>query len=206
MNPHFLFNTLMGISAVGQELQSTKIISMCAELADMLRYVGSYENSNTTIQDELTHAENYLKLVKWRYEERLNYEFIVEEGMYTIKVPKLILQPLIENCFSHGFNKVRPPWSIKIQGKFNKDKWEISVIDNGSGFSEKSLEKIQQQMLELQKKEYPADLINHLELGGMGRVNILIRLKLLYGDHAVFSMNNDPVTGTTVTLGGITYN
>jgi len=69
INPHFLYNSIMSISAAGQEAGSEKVQIMCAQLGDLLRYVASMNGDRTTIKDELGHVETYLKFVKWRYED-----------------------------------------------------------------------------------------------------------------------------------------
>jgi two-component system, sensor histidine kinase YesM len=202
MNPHFLYNTLMGISAVAHELGSNKIISMCAELSNMLRYVGSFDNSNVKLKDELKNAENYLVLVKWRYEDRLDYEITIDENMFNLKVPKLIIQPIIENSFSHGFKNIRPPWNIRISGGIIEDRWSIEITDNGSGFSLDEIEKIHRLIIQYDESINSGKIINNLDIGGMGIINIYVRLKILYGKYTLFNIQNNE-TGATVTLGGL---
>lgn len=202
MNPHFLYNTLMGISAVAQDLHSKEIISMCAELSQMLRYISSFDNSLVTLTNELVHAENYLRLVKWRYEDKLNYEFVIDEKMKTIKIPKLVIQPIIENSFSHGFINTRPPWRINVSAYIDENQWSIKISDNGSGFSEEAQERIKLQQKQYELNIKSGKILNKLEFGGMGIINIYIRLHLIYGSKTIFRIENNDAEGSTVTIGG----
>ncbi|MFB9275715.1 cache domain-containing sensor histidine kinase [Cohnella cellulosilytica] len=203
MNPHFLYNTLMAISAAGQELNSSKIVSMCSELSAMLRYAANYQNTNVRLKEELAFAENYLKLVKWRYEERFTYEISIDPDMREALVPKLILQPLLENCFAHGFRSVRPPWCIRLTGVQKDQRWEIKIRDNGMGFSEEAIGKLERmsEQLEVSLKSggpYPLPQ----GIGALSLHNIWIRLKLLYGEEGFLRAENTSKDGTVVTIGG----
>ena len=113
MNPHFLYNTLSVISASAD--QQEKVERMCSRLSDMLRYSTVYEEeSNSTLEDEVRHTENYLELMKDRYEENLIYNIEEAGELERVKVPRVILQPIVENCFKHGFGENGFPWIIHV--------------------------------------------------------------------------------------------
>ena len=144
INPHYLYNTLGVICAMCVDENQTEIASMCLRLSEILRYSISGSDSISTIKEELVHAENYLILMKKRYEHRLEYSFHTDEGILDKKIPKLIIQPLIENSIFHGFE--RQPikiMKISIEGSMLNNEWQISIHDNGSGFSEESLMSLQ---------------------------------------------------------------
>lgn len=204
INPHFLYNTLMGISAVGQEAGIKKISQMCSNLSNMLRYTASFNNSDILLRDEVMHAENYLKLCKFRYEDDLSYSFIIDENIYNISAPKLILQPIIENCFLHGFSNTRPPWEITIKGYIESDYWYVEISDNGSGFDNNAIIQINQRVDKYRKKIDNDMFFNELEVGGLGLINIYLRLKLFYGDSTVFMIENKENRGCKVKIGGMT--
>lgn len=103
-------------------------------------------------------------------------------------VPKLLLQPLVENCFKHGFHK-RSPWIIRVQGACDETSWQVSVSDNGVGFSDEALA-----MLEGAFAANRGDFAD----GGpdsIGLGNIFHRLKYCYKEQAVFSIQNLPEGG-----------
>ncbi|MCD9021454.1 sensor histidine kinase [Cohnella silvisoli] len=202
INPHFLYNTLMSISAAGQEAGSRKIMLMCSQLSYMMRYAASFQKSTVTLSDELQHAESYLKLMKFRYEDWLDYSIRVDERLGDIQVPKLIIQPVIENCFTHAFKDASPPFRIQIHVYFKENSWFIQVKDNGKGFDPESIKIIQ-----LNLEKYKIDLesgkrFDDLQVGGLGLNNIYIRLMLLYGTGAIFDIRNNAYAGGIITLGG----
>lgn len=202
IDPHFLYNSLMGISSAGQEYNNKKVVDMCLLLSNMLRYSASYNTSIVSLSDEINHAENYIRMLKYRYEDILQYEFILDDNSDQINVPKLILQPLLENCFSHGFTNSIPPYEIRVCSTISDNTWTISVVDNGSGFSESILENINRQIREFDEDLCTNNYENKMEFGGMAIINIYIRLRILYKDHLIFSISNNDSNGATVTIGG----
>lgn len=203
MNPHFLYNTLMMISAAGQELGSSKIVSICAELSAMLRYAANYEHTNVLLKEELAFAENYLRLVKWRYEDRFTFDISIDPGMNELPVPKLILQPLLENCFAHGFRNIRPPWRIRLVGVQKGHRWEIEIRDNGTGFTEDALRKLEDMNAQWTASQRAGDAYPLPQgIGALSLHNIWIRLKLLYGEEGFLRAAHTPEDGTVVTIGG----
>jgi len=202
INPHFLYNSLMSISAAGQEAGSQKVQIMCSQLGDIFRYIASTDDSSITIHDEINHAKTYLKFIKWRYEERLEFSIDIQPNMYDIRVPKLILQPIIENCFSHGFLKIKPPIIINITGSITEDTWIIEVEDNGMGFSEDALNLLTQQIEKIDRNISNGVYKNDFKVGGMALLNIYTRLKLLYSEKTIFHIINLASRGSKVTIGG----
>ena len=202
MNPHFLYNSLMCISAAGQEIGSQKIKLMCAQLSDLLRYVTSIDNNAIKIRDELNHAELYLQFIKWRYEERFDYSIHVDERILDLHVPKLIIQPLLENCLNHGLMKIRAPWRVEVSGIFLSDHhWVLEIKDNGNGFQDDELELIRERLLSVDRSLSEGKLDNRLEVGGMGLMNIYTRMKLIYKETAVFELYNHAAGGAVVKIG-----
>lgn len=201
MNPHFLYNTLMGIHAMAHEAGSREISNMCIELSEMLRYTGSFSHDTVTLGDELNHAENYLKLYKWRYEDKLSYEFHVDPAMLGLTVPKLVIQPIVENCFAHGFNRMKTARKIIIEGSVAAERFVVEIRDNGSGIEEDRVREIKSRLAEYETAMREGRM-NGLNVGGLGLANIYIRLKLLYGDKAVFDIRNHPDGGVAVSIGG----
>ena len=139
MNPHFIYNILMVISSAGFELGSKKIVMICSQLSEMMRYIVAPDTMEITLREELGHVENYLKLLKWRFEELLQYNLDIDDRLYNIHVPKLIMQPLVENSYNHGFSGKRPPWNLKIEGRIVGTAWVMKICDDGIGFTEISL-------------------------------------------------------------------
>lgn len=200
MNPHFLYNILSVICATGEEEGSEKTVSMCLKLSEMLRYIANYESDAVTLRDEVAHAERYMQLMKVRYEDKFNYCILADEAALNLKVPRLILQPLIENCFAHGFAQVRPPWSIRVTIQAQGDRFLMTVADNGSGMTEEQIKalcaRIDRSAQDL-AGNYPA-----LRLGGMGLINSCLRLKLFFHGDVRYAIMKSGEGGTLVQIGG----
>lgn len=197
MNPHFLYNTITVISIMAESEGNDRIVKACMDLSGMLRYISAGSDSQVTIEEELEHTLNYLNLMKIRYQDKLSFTLDVPENMKGIAIPKLVVQPIVENCMKYAIN-LDPPWKIGISGALCDGNWEISVCDNGQGFNESWLVETREKLRVADSTE----LLPGLKLDGMGLMNIFLRLKLRYGDKAIFRLSNQPGGGAQVTIGG----
>ena len=188
MNPHFLYNTLSVISASAD--QQEKVERMCSRLSDMLRYSTVYEEeSNSTLEDEVRHTENYLELMKDRYEENLIYNIEEAGELERVKVPRVILQPIVENCFKHGFGENGFPWIIHVAVTASHGHWRIHVRNNGRPFQDKDLTELNEKVEGFLKGEQK-------KISGIGLTNTIIRLRLLYEEQVEYEIytGNDGYT------------
>ena len=188
MNPHFLYNTLSVISASAD--QQEKVERMCSRLSDMLRYSTVYEEeSNSTLEDEVRHTENYLELMKDRYEENLIYNIEEAGELECVKVPRVILQPIVENCFKHGFGENGFPWIIHVAVTTSYGHWRIHVRNNGRPFQERDLTELNEKVEGFLKGEQK-------KISGIGLTNTIIRLRLLYEEQVEYEIytGNDGYT------------
>lgn len=205
MNPHFLYNVLTVIGAVGEQAGVDKVMSLCEKLSGMLRYTSNNQAKEVTIRDELIYAQQYLDLMEERYENHFQYRLEMDEATLTSKVPRLILQPLIENCFKHAFQKSSPPWVIHLSIEQTTDYcWLFEVKDWGDGFDRAILNKLHRKMESDDKSasEYRSEAEESSgNQGGIGLFNTLIRMRLTYETQAFYEIvPNEPV-GTIVRIG-----
>jgi sensor histidine kinase YesM len=200
MNPHFLFNMLSVIVESCEERGVEGIVSMCLKLSSMLRYIADFGGDSATLAEEAEHTRNYLDLMSSRYEDKFSYEIVAEGPIEEARVPRVIMQPLAENCFTHGFRDCRPPWHIRVEACAEGDRWSLSVADNGVGITEETVASIYEQV-----ERYRSDVATNYEnlrLGGMGLVNTLLRLSLSQEEKIDFSISNNVEKGTVVQIGG----
>ena len=202
MDPHFMHNILTIISLSVSEGRTQIIPLICEKLSSMLRYTASYRSIGCTLRDELAYTQDYLTLMKIRYEDRFVYETQIDPALLDVPVPKLVMQPLTENCFQHGFKDCRPPWTIRIEAFREKDRWFVKVSDNGSGFKPEELEKFYRFTRETDIGNVREKLAE-LQIGGLCLTNIYIRMKLLYDKEMTFSIETKEGGGTTVIIGGL---
>ncbi|MCL1982295.1 MAG: histidine kinase, partial [Clostridiales bacterium] len=134
MNPHFLFNTLSMLSAMSMEGGNEVIVYACERLSNLMRYIT--DASASTLDMEIGSVKDYLEIMRLRYEDCFSYDIAVEGDLSKVPMPRLVLQPLAENCFEHAFKNVRPPWRVEISARHIGDEWELRVADNGCGFDE----------------------------------------------------------------------
>ncbi|QGQ99419.1 hypothetical protein EHS13_33440 [Paenibacillus psychroresistens] len=199
MNPHFLYNTLSVIAVTSEEGGMDNVSNMCRKLSSMLKYVTNFTDLQTNLEREADYMIHYLELMKFRYEEHLEYTIEVPQEMMDIIVPKLVLQPLIENCINHGFRESRPPWKISIYGRVDHGSWLLTVADNGCGMDLNKLEAISKEIAEYDSMNTERD--GTVE-SGLGLMNTLKRLKLMYKDLFYFKLENNENGGFSVTFGG----
>jgi len=201
MNPHFLYNTLTVISASSEAQGNLSTALMCNQLSDMMRYIVSASNPIVTVKEEITHTQNYLHLMKQQYENYLDIEIDIPEEMYDLFIPKLTLQPLVENSINHGFENIQPPWNLSIIGRvYPNSDWEIVIKDNGSGFNDMILKRLLNQLQEYKTNIEQCNFKENLSIGGMGVLNTYSRFSIYFKENTVFNIENQS-QGCSITLG-----
>ena len=106
-----------------------------------MRYITNTTETTVTLKDELDYVQKYLYCMKVRYQSSLNYSIHVDESLLSQPVPKLIIQPIVENAIRYGSN-CAPPWNISITSMVTEGSWQIEVTDSGPGFTEEAKERI----------------------------------------------------------------
>lgn len=136
INPHFLFNAMNGI-AMKVRLKENKVaVSMIVALNDLLRLSLTKSNDELIpIYQELALLDNYLLIEKHRFGEQAMIDIDFPEEIRLLKVPELILQPLVENAFKHGFNQDENLQQIRISGQLMEQQLKLSVYNTRSGIS-----------------------------------------------------------------------
>lgn len=201
MNPHFLYNTLATIIIMAEENMQDAVITMCKNVSHMLRYISSHKSPLVNMKAELEYTEKYLECMKFRHRSNLTYSFQIEPRMNEVHIPKLLIQPLVENAIKHG-TRNEPPWRIEVKAFIQDHQWRVMVKDNGPGFTSDEIANIQRQMREIDEH----GLLPSLELDGMGLLNIYIRLKLVYQERMLFQIASPEEGGAIITIGGILEN
>jgi len=199
INPHFLRNCLTNISIMAEEGDVEAVTSMCKNISNMLYYVCKSGPSVVRLETEMDYIEKYLECIKLRYGESLKYEINIEENAKNIMIPKLLVQPLVENAVEHGTN-VDPPWIIKVAVTSSNMCWKVRVEDNGFGFDHEKLMFIEEKVEKIKKGNRPLDT-EHADFG-IGLLNVFLRLYVTYGDSAIFEIKNKPNGGALVIIGG----
>jgi two-component system sensor histidine kinase YesM len=183
INPHFLYNTLDSINWIAIEKEEHQISQMLKGLAQILRYSIRDSNKRVTIKEELAWMERYIYLQQYRFQFSFICEVVCAEDIMHYRVPKLLLQPIIENAIIHGFEGLNDGGLIRIQiEQINDHLIRIEIQDNGTGMDEHTRNSL---------------LTNG---AGIGLVNVQERLEIYYGYQAKLDIASQLGEGTTVMM------
>lgn len=169
INPHFLYNTLDTIIWLAEGGDEKRVVGMVKSLSAFFRTSLSRGRDIITIREELLHAKSYLEIQQFRYQDILDYEIDVPEEFNEYTIPKITIQPLIENALYHGIKNKRGGGRIVIKARKESNDLVISVTDDGIGMTKERLDEV---VAGLGKKQ-PADSAIY----GLYNVNERIRLK-----------------------------
>lgn len=186
-NPHFLFNTLemLRYTIKYDTSVANKII---INISSLLRFSIENKSSEVSLQRDLLYTKNYLDIQKYRFGENFDYEIKAEEGLENYYVPKLIIQPVIENAIKHGYTQVEK-MIIYIRVKTVKEKLIISVYNNGKEIEKEILDEIREKLKNKKAEEFK----NHI-----GLYNIFRRIQLMYGEKYGLRILSRKDKGTSV--------
>lgn len=188
--PHFIHNVLYLISIAAQEGKNKAVSDMCKHLSDSLRYIVTSPYQHVTLAEELEHIRNYLSLVQQNYENDLEWEIIADDAVANlIQLPRLVIQPFVENCIEHAFTNTDPPWRIKILVKLYNGIWAIEISDNGEGIEAGKINEIMNNISNSEAREHELHMPS--SFGNMGIVNTVNRLKLMYKNRLFFNLYNN---------------
>jgi two-component system sensor histidine kinase YesM len=190
INPHFLYNILQTISTMALKKGAFDISDRLGELGSILRYSMNFREETVELQREIEQIENYLSLQSSRFD--FTFEVCVDSPCMQFVVPKMILQPLIENSIQHGIEQRTGAGLMEISASLADEFIVIEVTDNGNGFTEYQIGDIRKRFAEFHVRD-PNE-------GGIGLVNVLSRLRLFYGDPFHWHIASRPGHTTTIAL------
>ncbi|MCZ8514714.1 sensor histidine kinase [Paenibacillus filicis] len=187
INPHFLYNTLESINWLAKTNGQQQISRIVEALGFLLRSSVSMKNTLICVREELDIVTNYITIQKYRFEERLDFRMEVPEEAGRLTLPKLTLQPLLENSIHYALEAMVEPCQIRITAQREEGKLRITVEDNGPGMDELLLAQVR-------SGEAPT------RGNGIGLKNIDERIKLAFGDAYGIELDSAPGEGTRVSV------
>ena len=183
INPHFLYNTLDTIYWMLYMRGEEKIGDLIVAMSSMLRYSIRKSGPLVTLKDELDNLFNYIHIQSTRYEDRLSFDFEIDESLYPARIPKLSLQPIVENAITHGLEPKETPGRIQIVAYREGEELRIKISDNGVGMTKEQLEQFRRKS----------------QIGqGYGIQNVDERIRLLFGED--YGLEIDSIEGQGVTV------
>jgi two-component system sensor histidine kinase YesM len=189
INPHFLYNTLDSIKWMLFEKEEFDIADVVISLGDILRYSISGKEGMVSLEDEIRYTKSYLCIQKNRMEDRLDYQITMEDEALQFKVPKLLLQPVVENAVLHGIEPNPEGGMIWLDGKMVDGRLILTIQDNGIGIPPEILREVRIGMRDAQ-----------ISSEHIGMRNIQRRLELCYEEGSRLEIDSIEGEGTTVTL------
>lgn len=191
INPHFLYNTLDTIFWRAEKAKEKDISEMVYALSKIFRLTLNNGNEATLVRAEKEFIEYYLLLQKNRYKDKLTYRIEMSEEILDFKIPKLILQPFVENAIIYGTEKDEEQSLITIKGVYKNGKINFSIEDNGIGMTEEKIQKLLNVSLKSDSVE---------EKRGYAIYNINQRLALYYNNDYQLVIKSEIGKGTKILL------
>ena len=195
INPHFLYNSLDCIRASALVHQDMRVAHQIQILANMFRYTtgnNSMKGSMVTVEEEMKHVRDYLSMINFRFEDRYHVEIHVDDEILPMRIPKLILQPVVENSFHHGIRNLATEGRVDICGYLEEEIIVLTVEDNGTGIPEEQLEKLRQLL--------QANPLSAADTPYRALVNINDRIRIAYGREFGVSVESESGKGTRTVL------
>ena len=143
INPHFLYNTLDAIIWLAEAGEQKRVVGMVRNLSDFFRTSLNQGKDINSIKEEMLHVKSYLEIQHVRYQDILSYDIEVPEALYIYSIPKITIQPLVENALYHGIKNKRGMGHISIRGEAGEKDFTITVTDDGIGIDETRLRQVQ---------------------------------------------------------------
>lgn len=190
INPHFLYNTLDAIVWLAEAGEQKKVVSMVGSLSDFFRTSLNQGKDIIPIREEILHVTSYLEIQQVRYQDILQYEINVPEELNKYLIPKITIQPLVENALYHGIKNKRGKGMITVKGKREKDFFVLQVIDNGIGIEKNRLLQV--------REEIYNKVLTGKDMYGLYNVNERIRLN--FGEQYGISVESEYGEGTIVNV------
>ena len=187
INPHFLYNTLDAIVWLIETGENDKAVEMVYSLSTYFRSFLSNGKDIITLREEILHVRSYLEIQQVRYKDILVYEFLTDPSLDDCLIPKMTLQPLVENAIYHGIKHKRGISRICISSSRNGNTAVLRVEDTGIGMPPETLRKLRE---DLEKNEG----------AGFGMLSAYKRLKLMYADELSFEIESEEKRGTMITI------
>lgn len=193
INPHFLYNTLQVIGGMAITGQSRDIYPIVTALSDILRYAISFSEEMVSLEQELTYLEGYLEIQNSRFGNRIRFEKKVQPEALEAYIPKLILQPIVENSLIHGLEGKSGEWQIAMNAHIEGSTLILCISDNGRGVDEEQLTRIRSAL----EKDDQETLTSSAHIGLR---NVQARIRLQSGPGYGLELESDGKSGMRITL------
>lgn len=191
INPHFLYNTLESMNAIALKYKMLELSDLICNLGNLLRYTVYKQELPVKLRDELHFVESYLEIESLRLGDRLALRIQVDASVENCLIPKLILQPFVENVIEHGFNSAESHIEVRISAYVEGDDLVIRIVDNGRGLRDEQRQMLQDNMM---RENYAEEITGFAgeRVKGVALRNVFQRLRIRYGKpYGVTALQNE---------------
>ena len=187
INPHFLYNTLDTMSGIAASQDCMLVSGLCQSLSAIFRYSLDISDTQATLQQEMAHVRNYLYVMDVRNGNSVKYTYHIDTDTLQDSIPRITLQPIVENALQHGLRMTRrKDKELIITAKHNDGRLFVTIEDNGAGMDADAMNE------QLEKAD-----IGRIEMGrSIGIMNVNARIKNVYGNNYGIHYESDQETGT----------
>ena len=200
INPHFLYNTLESIRSKAMEAGMDSVVCMTEALAHFFRYTISNMENMVTLEEELDNINTYFLIQKYRFEERIGLTIEYDEEEHDLLnhclLPKLTLQPVVENSIIHGIERKMGFSTVRIVLRCTEKRLIIQVSDDGIGMQPEALDDLNRKL----NQSLFESLHNKKKKGGIALVNVNNRIHLIFGEEYGMTVYSTPGVGTDVMI------
>ena len=190
INPHFLYNTLDAIVWLAESGEKEKVVSTVSSLSNFFRASLNQGKDIVTVKEDIGHVRSYLEIQKVRYQDILDYEIDIPDEINMYLIPKITIQPLVENALYHGIKNKRGKGTIKITGEKHDEYITISISDNGLGITDERLAVVMNNINNRSESEKTT----------FGLYNVNERIRLDFGEEYGIKIDSEYGQGTTVSV------
>lgn len=200
INPHFLYNTLESIRSEAMEAGMESVVCMTEALAHFFRYTISNMENMVTLEEELDNINTYFLIQKYRFEEKIGLTIEYDEEEHDLLnhclLPKLTLQPVVENSIIHGIERKMGFSTVRIVLRCTEKRLIIQVSDDGIGMQPEALDDLNRKL----NQSLFESLHNKKKKGGIALVNVNNRIHLIFGEEYGMTVYSTPGVGTDVMI------
>ncbi|UOQ50370.1 sensor histidine kinase [Gracilibacillus caseinilyticus] len=191
INPHFLYNTLNVMKSSSRVKGVEEVAVLAESLADLFKYTMVGLNKKVMVAEEIEHIHNYIRIQQYRFVGRFDKEISISEEAKYAFIPKLLIQPIVENAVIHGLKHTKKNGVITIRIYKETDVLHIEVTDNGQGMDVRTLTQLQKR---IQNKKMDSDATS------VGLINVAQRIRLLYGYRYRLEIASEKDRGTHMVI------
>ncbi len=193
INAHFIYNVLESIKMMAEIDEEYEISDSITSLGKLLRYSMKWVSANVSVADELDYIKNYMALINLRYDFVVNLSINIPENLLTQQIPKMSLQPIVENAILHGIDPLGEDSTIYIKGRTDGKDCIIEITDTGQGMTDEELDEL--------KKRVSGEVTDQKEKGnGIGLHNVQNRIMMTFGEEYGMTISTEKNCYTKVAL------